>query len=282
MFNLKVKNDRGDMLDLTNSPDYTVYKITGLNPPQATVNRSVNTTSDGSQINSVRLESRNIVIYVKLNGVIEDSRLNLYKYFPIKKTVTLYFKNDTRDVCICGTVELIECDLFSRSQVAQISLICPSTYFRAVNDVCTYFSSVLPMFSFPFAISQTGIEFSTIAEEVRKSIINTGDVETGVIIKMFTVGTVVNPTIYNVITREQIRLNMTLQESDTVIINTNVREKSITLTRDGVTTNIIGNMSRNSDWFTLSAGDNVFTYSAESGQSNLQITFTNSILYSGV
>lgn len=283
MYTLTVKNNRGDKLELTKSPDYTVYRVEGLTPPQATINSSVNVTNDGSNINSVRLERRNIIIYVSLNGDIEANRIKLYKYFPTKKTVTLYFKNDTRDVFIEGTVELIECDLFSNRQVAQISIICPKPYFKAVDKLVTMFSDVTALFEFPFSIPEAGIEFSAIMTgEVRKSIINTGDADTGLIINVYAIGEVVNPVIYNALTMSQIRLNMTLQESDTVVINTNVGEKSITLIRDGISSNALGYMERNSDWFTLQAGDNVFTYGADSGLSNLQLTFTTTLLYGGV
>ena len=41
-------------------------------------------------------------------------------------------------------------------------------------------------------------------------------------------------------------------------------------------------MLPDSKWFTLEAGDNIFTYDAESGNSGLQLTFSTPILYSGV
>ena len=282
MYSLKVENDRGNTLELTNNPKYNVFKIEGLNPPQATINSSVNTTTDGSSINSVRLENRNIVIYTTIEGDVEANRINLYKYFPVKKEVKLYFNNGVRDVYICGTVELIECDLFSNKQVAQISIICNRPYFKDVKDLVTLFSDVSKMFGFPFSISKTGVEFSAITVNLRKSIINTGDVETGVIIKLFATGTVVNPVIYDVLKRTQLKLNFTMRASDTLVINTNVGEKSIELIRDGVTHNALGYMAQDSNWFLLESGDNVFTHSADSGNSNLQLTFTTAILYSGV
>lgn len=282
MYSLKVENDRGQALNLTNNPKYTVFKIEGLNPPQATINSSVNTTTDGSSINSVRLESRNIVIYTTINGDIEANRINLYKYFPIKKSVKLYFSNGTRDVYIEGTVELIECDLFTSRQVAQISLICPKPYFKAVAELVTMFSDVSKLFEFPFSISKAGVEISAITTNLRRSIVNVGDVETGVIIKLFATGTVVNPTLYDVLQRTHLKLNFTMRPSDTLVINTNVGEKSIVLIRDGVTYNAMGYLVQDSTWFKLLAGDNVFTYDAEAGGSNLQITFTTQVLYSGV
>ena len=282
MYELKIKNESGEVLNLSTSNKYTVYKIEGLNPPQATINSSVNTTQDGSVINSMRLENRNIVIYVTINGDVEANRINLYKYFTPKRNLSLYFKNDIRDVYIEGVVELIECDLFTNRQIAQISIICPKPYFKSVDDLVTIFSDVSAHFSFPFSIPAIGIELSTISANVRKSIVNVGDVESGVIISLFANGTVVNPVLYDVMKRTQLKLNFTMQAGDTVVINTNVGEKSIQLIRSGITTNAMGYLSPDSSWFTLSGGDNVFTYECESGASNLQITFSTSILYGGV
>lgn len=282
MFELKAKNNNGEVLDLSRTEKYTVYKIDGLNPPKATVNISTNTTTDGSKINSVRLENRNIVLYMTINGDVEANRINLYKYFPLKKTVTLYFSNDSRDVMIEGVVELIECDLFSQKQIAQISIICPKPYFKAVDYLVTSFSDVSSLFEFPFATAKSGIEISAITTNVRKAIINTGDVDTGVIIELFAFNTVVNPVLYDVLQRTHMKLNFTMLQSDKIVINTNIGEKSITLIRNGVSSNALGYMSPDSDWLVLEAGDNVFTYDADSGDSNLQITFTTSLLYGGV
>jgi len=282
MYSLKVENARGEALELTGNPDYTVFKIEGLAPPQATINSSVNTTTDGSNINSVRLENRNIVIYATIEGDVEANRINLYKYFPVKKSIKLYFTNRSREVYIEGKVELIECDLFANRQVAQISIICPKPYFKAVDELVTMFSDVSALFEFPFSIGAAGMEISAITTNIRKSIINTGDVDTGVVIKLFAVGSIINPVIYDVLKRTYMRLNFTMLAGDTIIINTNVGEKSIELIRDGVSVNAMGYMAQGSTWFVLESGDNVFAYDAASGTSNLQLTFTTAVLYMGV
>ena len=282
MYELKVKNNIGEVLNLSTSPSYRVYKVTGLQPPAVALNTSDNVTSDGSRINSVRVEQRNIVIYMTIEGAVEKNRINLYKYFPLKQTVTLYFKNDTRDVCVEGMVEIIECDLFTNKQVAQISIICPQPYFKGVEELVSYFSDVSNLFEFPFSITENGMEFSVITANIRKSIVNTGDVESGVVIDLVSIGTVVNPVIYDVFKRTHIKLMLTMEANDHIIINTSVGKKTITLIRNGVSTNIIGYLYPDSSWLTLAAGDNVFTYDAESGGSNLQITFTTSVLYGGV
>lgn len=282
MYELKVKNDKGEILNLSTSPKYKVYKVTGLQPPAVAINSSSNATTDGSTVNSVRVDKRNIVIYMTLEGDVEESRIELYKYFPLKKSITLYFKNGRRDVYIEGSVEVIECDLFTRKQTAQISILCPQPYFKAAEDLVSYFSDISALFQFPFSVAAEGVEISSITRNVRKSIINTGDVESGLIIDLYAVGSVVNPVIYDVFQRTHIKLMFTMIAGDRIIINTNAGAKSITLIRGGISSNIMGYMYPDSSWLTVGAGDNVFTYQCESGSDNLQITFTVSILYGGV
>ena len=281
-YELKVMNDKGEVLNLSTSPNYTVYKVTGLQPPQVALHSSSNATFDGSTVSGAKATARNIVIYVAMERDIELSRINLYKYFPLKKEITLYFKNGSRDVSIEGYVELIECDLFTNKQVAQISVICPQPYFKAVEELVSYFSDITSQFTFPFSIPAEGMAFSSITANVRKSIINAGDVESGIIISLYANGTVANPVLYDVLERTHIKFNFTMQPNDEIIINTNVGKKSVTLIRNGISSNLLGYRTADSAWFTLKAGDNVFTYDSESGNSNLQITFRTAVLYGGV
>ena len=69
---------------------------------------------------------------------------------------------------------------------------------------------------------------------------------------------------------------------DTIIINTVRGYKSITLLRDGITTNILNCLDRGSKWFTLMKGDNIFSYDADTGASNLQFYIVNKVAYDGV
>lgn len=282
MYELNIKNSSGEVLNLSASKNYTVYKIEGLQPPVVAINSSTNITTDGVKINSLKVEQRNIVIYMTIEGNVEANRINLYRYFPLKQTITLYFKNGIRDVYIEGTVELIECDFFTQRQVAQISIVCADPYFKAVDELVSYFSNISSLFEFPFSITAAGEEISTITSDVRKSIINTGDVASGIIIELYAIGKVVNPVIYDVFKRTHIKLMLTMEQNDLIVINTNSGKKSITLIRAGVSSNALGYMYPDSSWFTLESGDNVFTYDAETGKSNLQLTFRTSVLYGGV
>lgn len=282
MYEFKVKYDDGSIYNLTSSKHYTLYKITGLEPPKADVNTSENATSDGSTVNSVKVRERNLVLYMTIEGDVETNRINLYKYFPYKKNIKLYYKNNSRDVYIEGYVEHIDVGHFDEKQIAQVSIICPQPYFKAVTDLVSYFSEVSSLFQFPFSISKAGIEFSAITTNIRKSVINTGEVESGIIIELNAIGTVVKPIIYDVFKRTHLALNFTMLNNDKITINTYQGKKSITLTRNGVDSNAMGYMTPDSKWLTLDVGDNIFTYDSENGNANLQLTFTTTAMYGGV
>lgn len=81
MYVLRVQNTRGEMLTLTqNEPRYQIVEIDGLNPPKANINSSTVAGMDGTQFISSKLEDRNIVITIKINGDVESNRQYLYKF----------------------------------------------------------------------------------------------------------------------------------------------------------------------------------------------------------
>ncbi|WP_027297041.1 phage tail domain-containing protein [Robinsoniella sp. KNHs210] len=117
---------------------------------------------------------------------------------------------------------------------AQISILCPQPYFKSIDELVKEFSSTESLFEFPFAIEKPGIEFSRMTILAKENIINQGDAETGVVIELFSQGTVINPVIYNLTTRETLKLKVTMQTADLIRINTISGEKSVVLQRDGI------------------------------------------------
>jgi hypothetical protein len=69
---------------------------------------------------------------------------------------------------------------------------------------------------------------------------------------------------------------------DDIFISTIKGQKSVTLLREGVYTNILNCLDKNADWFQLVRGDNVFAFTAETGGTNLQFRIENQTVYEGV
>lgn len=286
MFTCKIKNEKNNIFTLTQiESNFQVISITGLNPPNAQINRSTVVGIDGSKYNSSKLEERNIVITLKINGDVEANRLFLYRFFPTKEWCQFYYKNNSRDVYIEGYVETVECDLFTSDEYMQISIICPDPYFKALNTIVNDISKSLSAFKFPFSINvDEPIPFSTINLERITTVDNESETKTGLIITANFSNAVSKLEIKNTVTGENLIINYNFIEDDILTINTNKGNKSITLIRNNTEYNLIPYLKKGSTFFQLDLGDNNFSYLADNGNSdeNVNIIFTHNTIYRGV
>lgn len=276
---------------------FVVTSITGLGSGTADINTTDVSTNDGSVYNSARAQTRNIVLSLQylFKNTIEDVRHLSYKYFPIKKKVKLRIETDNRNLEIEGYVESNEPDIFSKEESADISIVCPYPFFYSGDGVqTTIFSGIEPLFEFPFSnesLSENLLMMGAIRNKTENVIVYNGDVEIGVTITIHAIGDASGISIYNVTTRESMVINTDkiktftgsgIIAGDDIIICTVKGRKSVTLLRAGNTYNILNCMDRNTDWFQLSKGDNVFAYVAETGTVNLQFKIENQLVYEGV
>ena len=282
MYNLTIENKYGEQLELTNNEDYVITNIDGLDPADAVINTTRNASADGSVFNSSYVDNRFITITLSINSPAEDNRINLFKYFKNKYPCRLYYKNDTRNIFIDGYCQKFIVNYFAKKQVAQITIMCPDPYFREVGEQGTQISSITPLFEFPFSIEEP-IEFGRVEPISEQQIINKGDVETGAIFTLTTrEGSVVNPIIYFNDSSEYLKLNLTINEGDEVLICTERKKKSITLNSRGLTSNIIGKLASGSTWLELKAGLNLLTATAEQFGQNLNVNIQFDYKYEGV
>lgn len=275
---------------------FVIHNIDGLGASKANINLTELATTDGALFNSSRVLSRNIVMKLGLlsRPTVEEMRLLSYKYFPIKKSISLLIETDNRKCEIYGYVESNEPDIFNRMETTQISIICPDPYFYSIEEEVTIFSGIEPVFEFEFSnesLTENLIEFGLIINQTLKFVYYSGDANVGVKIIMHALGDVSNVTIHNTTTRESMTINSTklialtgydIHASDDIIISTIKGNKYIFLLRDGEYINILNCLDRGVDWFQLVNGDNLFAYTAETGESNLQFRIENKIVYEGV
>jgi predicted phage tail component-like protein len=282
VFELSVKNEYGDVLALTGNPDYDVLSVSGLNPAPAEINTTPVSGIDGTRYNSARIGQRNIVICLNINGDIEDRRIELYRYFRVKHTARVYYKNEHADVYIDGYIETFENDFFTILQQPQISIICPDPYFKSMSDTEIDFENVTALFTFPFAIAAEGIPFSSL-NEISSRYFNAGNVETGGIITFTALADgVKNPIFYNNTNSTFFGVDITMQSGDVIEINTQRGEKSVKLTRSGVTTSIVGDRTSGSTWIVFEPGENEISFGADVSASSLRCTLSCVQRFEGV
>lgn len=297
---LTVTNHLGESLKLElGSPAKSgllVRNIEGLDPVKADINVTELALIDGALYNSARQTSRNIVLTLGMifAPTVEDSRHKVYKYFPVKKKVTLVIETDTRNASTQGYVESNTVGLFTSDESCQVSIICPDPYFYEKDGSSSAFSGAEPMFEFPFSnesLDEKLIEFASIRKDSRAIINYQGDADTGLMIHLHALGDVKNPVLYNTQTLESMKIDTDMiekisgapyQAADDIIISTVKGNKYVQLLRNGQYTNIIGALDKVSDWFQLTPGDNIFSYSADEGEKELIITFNYRSAYGGI
>ena len=276
-----------------------ITEIEGLGPTKADINMTQLATADGGIFNSARVNSRNIVIKARFThaNTIEEARLASYKFFPIKQPVTFHIETDNRIAETTGYVESNEPVIFSDECDMQVSILCESPYFLAVDEDGkkeTTFAGIDFLFEYPFEnedLHEPTLEFGNIVNKKENTVYYDGDAETGCIIQIHAVGEATNVIIYNIKTREIMALDSDklvaltgagISYGDDITINTIKGQKSITLLRNGVTYNILNILGKDADWFQLAKGDNLFTFTADYGESNLQFKIFSQIVYEGV
>jgi len=286
MYTAKVRNSRGEVLQLTNNEAmYQVVWIHGLNPPKATVNTTPIATMDGAKKNSSRLGMRNIVIMLKLNGDVEEVRQRLYQFFPTKDDVRFYFENERRNVYIDGVVETCEVDLFSNAEAMQISIICPQPYFRQNSDVAVDASSVSAAFEFPFSIELgVPIAFSILEVDRTTVVENDSDSSTGVEVVLTINDDCNSIRVQNTTTGEYLYLVYAFKAGDVVRIDTHEGQKRVRLIRGGQTVSIFYALQAGSKFFQLAVGQNTFGYLVDGGgyEERVGVVFVYYYTYRGV
>jgi hypothetical protein len=141
-------------------------------------------------------------------------------------------------------------------------------------------------FHFPLIIQQNkGIIMGHREPSLIVNINNTGQVKTGMIIEFNARGTLKNPSLFNVNTREFIKINKSMVAGEKITINTNAGKKKILQELNGVTTDILNYLDiigGGDTFLQLNVGDNLFRYNADLNLDNLEVNIYFSQQYLGV
>ena len=287
MFDLYVDSGK-QTINLNDGKIYATIDASGMASMEANVNMEAIPTTDTYIENGSYANVRNIVLSIRPLIEIEETRTALYNYFQIKHKVTLRYLMDEKDYTISGIVETIDLNPWSEGVVIQVSILCSQPYWEDATKMITDISRITKLFEFPFSIEfDTPKEVSRINDDVIQIVNNIGNVDTGVVVKILALGTVINPEVYSVDERKMMKLNFTMRFGDEIYINTNSGSKSIKLKREGRVTNIINTLVRDPNsvdrhWFVLRAGLNRFACLAEDGSEFMETTVEHANKYQGV
>ena len=173
-------------------------------------------------------------------------------------------------------------DFKDTMQPGLISLYCPSPFWRDVVKAKAEVAIWRGAFEFPLEIVTGGIEMGFREPSLIVNIENPGDVACGMEIRFKALATVVNPLLFNVNTREFIKINRTMEAGEIIKVNTHFQNKRVELNKNGIISNAFNWIDLNSTFLQLEPGDNLLRYDADEGIDNLEVSIYFTPAYLGV
>ena len=158
---------------------------------------------------------------------------------------------------------------------------CADPMFSTKNGILTQIALVLPKFHFPLIIPRDkGIILGLRQPNLLATIVNDGDIDTGMVIEFSCNTTVVNPSLLHVETQEFIKINKTITPGETITVSTVSGNKYVKGYHDGQTENYFKYWDWDSTWLQMYRGVNVLKYDADSGVEGLavSVSFTPKLL----
>lgn len=158
---------------------------------------------------------------------------------------------------------------------------CADPMFSTKSGILTQIAQILPKFHFPLIIPQgKGIILGLRQPDLLATIVNDGDIDTGMVIEFSCNTTVVNPSLLHVGTQEFVKINKTITPGETITVSTVSGNKYVRGYHDGQTENYFKYWDWDSTWLQMYRGVNVLKYDADEGVDGLavSVTFTPKLL----
>ena len=275
------KNDIGSV-DISLFSEYT---LTGFEEDlQNSITSTKQTLLHGTTYISNTLNERYITIsgVIECNKYSEDLRLKLIRIFNpnLKGKLILQKSNNYYKTIDVYVEKVIEPKANKGIIEFEISLIALSPFWQ--DEIVTEYLALLsPTLKFPLNIPQKrGITFGRRRSILESEVDNIGDIESGFkVIFKAKGGSVKYPKVYDVYTKQFIKINYEMEKGDILEIINYPELKKVTLNG---TENAFKYLDIESNFFNLKIGHNKIGYIAEENTINLDVILWYSPRYLGV
>ena len=286
---LILTNKNSQSLDLLRNRSRFILKgAEALHGIETDIVESESAYIDGTTIDNVRALPRGIELTFKLVGNVKASIDYFTSIVKSKQLVTLREIENGRDITIKGIATIPPYSRMMQSCELVLSIYCPQPYWEDIDYIVEVIGQKVDLLNFPTEgqyFPEGGIPFGTLDTRLEKTFSNTGDTSVGMLISVVALGNVVNPKI-SCTTGEQngwyMKLNLTLNDDDELLINTVRSEKYITI--NGLETYngepILNYLEwLGTDWLQLETGENTFIFSTDGDNGNLYFTVSYKARY---
>lgn len=277
----RTKNQEELVLDMVSTPDY-ILKSVDWGSVKGTHHSYKYVNQVGESVANTSLGTREVTIegwiVARNEGHMTLLKRKLNSFVNPQEAITMFYSdykiNFVPDETVRYSAGMAENnEIFCKFQIVGTA---PNPLFSDDFETMTAFVTTAPSFHFPLVLSQSlpdkGIVFGKRTASLIVNLTNKGSVSVGMKIVFKANGTVVNPCLINVNTREEFTINKTLVADEEIEITTNIGEKSVKgKIGNGDYTNYFMYKNIDSSWLQLEVGDNLFRYNAEDGIENLDV-----------
>ncbi|WP_392486754.1 phage tail family protein [Haloimpatiens sp. FM7315] len=276
-------------LEIAKDTSYKLVNIGGIEKSELELNIVSNAQADGSILVSKRIRNRPISITVDYKGENKEiEREKLISFFNPKNVGVLIVNYAGLERAIEYEVEDFNAPIVNVYDDLSftVDLICPNPYWTDVELNKKQIALWKGDFHFSLVIpANKGITMGHREPSLIVNVENKGQAKTGMIIEFFARGTLSNPSLFNVSTREFIKINKPMVAGEKIIINTNFGKKKILSINNGIEIDILNYLDiigGGDTFLQLDVGDNLFRYNADENLDNLEVSIYYNNNYLGV
>jgi len=284
------ENDKGQRIEIGYSFPFFLQGLSGQDGVKTSITKVSGAGQDGSTITNVVLADRDLQLLGAIKGTSKEEmakyREKLLRVFNPKSMGWLQYEYGSIKRRIRCQVE--SAPKFSKKtnsykfQDFLVDLLCPNPYWQDINSVKSEIAIWRGALEFPLELIEEGIEVGFREPSLIVNVFNTGDVACGMKIQFKALATVVNPSLFNVNTREFFKINKTMAAGELITVTTHFQNKRVELNQNGVISNAFNWIDLNSTFMQLEPGDNLLRYDADDGIDNLEVSIWHTPQYLGV
>ncbi|MCM1264056.1 MAG: phage tail family protein [Butyrivibrio sp.] len=267
-------------LDIT-EPPYYVKNTKGFDRLNVNILTSQGFDQDGGTVMNDYIVPRDMEIIgqVKADNPEQMQKIKerIFNLFIPKKKITINHYYGKKNRLITARVESTPEFSFSKVTAVEnytVQLEAADPYWRDVTETMLPIANLIGGLHFPLRIpKQTGVTFGIKNPSLIADAYNYSAVKIGMRFVFIANGTVTNPQLFNINTREFLKLNCVMEPGEKITVQTGY-DKTVTRNKQGIESDYIGKIDiagGGNTFLELEPGDNLLRYGADNGENLLEM-----------
>jgi len=277
-------NANGERLILRQARPFFLTRAEGLGRTRQTISTFKAPEQDGAFYIASTLDMRNITLEGTLAARNTEEaytlRARFLRILSPKSQGTLICRGK-RIACVVEEAGFITA-MRERAPSFFISLLCPSPFFEALDEIRAELAAWMPAFLFALEIPSEGMEMGYRQPSQIMTLDNIGDVACGCRIVFRALGEVRDPDITDMTTGKFLRVNKTLMPGEEIHVHTRFAGKRVLSVDEQNEVNAFSSLDTGSTFLQLTPGRNTLRYGAAENMDLLEVSVFHRPLYAGV